>query len=233
VASSTPFTGFYPWLFHLRGILYDALHLFVHPHDGYRLSDRIWRADAKTRNMIDALLAHEIRQGTSAVKIAKLLEEFLQPERAGVKTAKPYGRWGSYDARRLARTEITAAAGRAAMGAAKANPFVGAMAWVLSPSREQDWPCECRAKSEADYGMGPGVYPLEQVPDYPDHPHCMCTLRPVNTADRETVVAELREWVAGAPAEELSQARGFADWFSGMGQLWDLLVMWGMKAIGG
>lgn len=161
---------FYPWLFDRRGVFYDALHLFVHPHDGYRLSDRIWRADAKTRNMIDNLLAYEIRQGTAAVKIAKQLEEFLREERAGVRTKKPYGRWGSYDARRLARTEITAAHGRATLASSRANPFVTTILWALSSGRE-DWPCNCEPNALSDWGYGPGQYPVNDVPDYPDHPH--------------------------------------------------------------
>ena len=163
-------TGFYPWLFDLRGVFYDHQHLFVHPHDGYRLSDRIWRADAKTRNMIDNLLAHEIRNGTAAVKIADQLEEFLQQERTGVRTKKPYGRWGSYDARRLARTEITAAHGQAAIKSGKANPFVSTIRWALSYGRE-DWDCRCKPNAKEDVGHGRGVYPVDEVPDYPDHPH--------------------------------------------------------------
>ena len=172
---------FYPWLLPLRGVYYDALHEFVHPHDGYRLSDRIWRADAKTRNMIDGLLAHEIRNGTSAVRIAKQLESFLRKERAGVRTKKPYGRWGSYDARRLARTEITAAAGRATIASSQANPYVELVLWDLSNAEREDWDCNCEENAARDVGYGPGVYPVGEVPDYPDHPHCMCTLLPVVT----------------------------------------------------
>lgn len=192
------FGFFYPWLFALRGILYDAMHSFVGP-DGYRLSDRIWRADAKTRNMIDALLEYEIRNGTSAVDIARALEKFLQPEREGVRTKKPYGRWGSYDARRLARTEITAAAGRGVDTASAANPFVEGIEWNLSPDREQDWTCNCRENAEAELGLGPGVYPKGKHPKYPDHPHCMCTLRPVATQDIKTVVTGLRAWLKDEP----------------------------------
>jgi hypothetical protein len=221
------FTGFYPWLFEMRGIMYDALHLFVHPHDGYRLSDRVWRAEQKTRNRIDQLLAYEIRQGTSAVNIAKMLEGYLREERAGVRTKKPYGTWGSYDARRLARTEITAAAGRATIGSAKANPFVDTVLWALSLGRE-DWNCNCEANSENDVGYGPGVYPVDEVPDYPDHPHCMCTLRPQVTPSPQEVVEDLRGWLGQAEPDPRSE---FAEMFSLEGMLWDLLVLWGMKGI--
>ena len=209
---------FYPWLLPLRGVYYDALHEFVHPHDGYRLSDRIWRADAKTRNMIDQLLAHEIRNGTSAVRIAQQLEGYLRKERKGVRTKKPYGRWGSYDARRLARTEVTAAAGRAVIASSQANPFVELVQWDLSNAAREDWDCNCEANSSRDVGYGPGVYPVEEVPDYPDHPHCMCTLLPVVVA--EPVVEE------GRTAVRQYEGMGFVEL---AGLMLEILELWGSK----
>lgn len=160
----------YPWVAHREGVIYDALHRFVHP-DGYRLSDRVWLNAAEVRNRIDALLAYHIRNGTAAVDVAKALEEFLAREARG-RTLKPYGRWGSYEARRLARTEITAALGRGTIAAAMANPFVHVIEWALSPNRTADWDCDCEYNSTADeFGLGPGMWPVEQVPTYPNHPH--------------------------------------------------------------
>ena len=160
---------FMPWLFKQRGVFYDAMHQFVHT-DGYRLSDRVWRAAAKTRNNINRLIEHEVLEGTSAVRMAGMLEEYLKKERRGVRTRKPYGRWGSYDARRLARTEITAAHGRATIASAAANPFVDTIGWFLSAEHE-DWDCNCEENSKRDVGDGPGIYPVDGVPRYPDHPH--------------------------------------------------------------
>jgi hypothetical protein len=161
---------FYPWLFARREIIYDALHLFVGT-DGYRLSDRVWRADQLTRNAIDELLSYEIRNGTSAADLAKRLEQFVRPERAGIRTKAPYGRWASYDAMRLARTEITAAAGRGEMAAAAANPFVEGEQWTLSGSHPDGIDCNCEDNADADPdGLGPGVYAQGNLPDYPDHP---------------------------------------------------------------
>jgi hypothetical protein len=161
----------YPWLRERRGIIYDALHLFV-DRDGYRLADRIWRTDHLTRNRIDQLLAYEIRTGTAAVDIAKMLEQYLIPGREKIRTRKPYGRDGSYDALRLARTEITAAAGRATMALAEANPFTNGMLWALSLSHPDGIDCECENNSMQDVdGMGPGIYKLGNVPRYPAHPH--------------------------------------------------------------
>ena len=192
--------GNYPWVAHRADVIYNALHDFVGP-DGYTLSDRVWAADEVTRHKIDELLAHHIRSGTSAVDIAKELEEFLQRERVGIRTRRPYGRWGSFEARRLARTEITAALGRGVIAAADANPFVIGIEWALSPNRTGDWPCNCPDRAEDDVGLGPGVYPKDGVPPYPDHPHCMCTLRPT-VASTEVVVEDIRAWLNGEASEQ-------------------------------
>jgi len=191
----------YPWVSHRFGVVYDVLHLFVGP-DGYRLSDRVWRAGVSTRNAIDELLDYHIRNGTAAVDIAKELEKFLKRERVGIRTKRPYGRWGSYDARRLARTEITAALGRGVIAAALANPFVHVIEWALSPNRTGEWDCNCEENATADeHGYGPGMWPVEMVPPYPDHPHCMCSLRPVTVA-REEAIESIRGWLYGEEGAE-------------------------------
>jgi hypothetical protein len=118
----------------LRG-RYDPFHRFVDPN-GYKLSDRIWRDAVNVRARVDQLLDYHIGRGTSAVEIAQELEQFLTPGAAVSRTNTPYGKEGSYAARRLARTEITAAAGRASVNASIANPFVSAVRWVLSLSHK-------------------------------------------------------------------------------------------------
>lgn len=204
----------YPWVAHRRGVIYDALHSFAHK-DGYKLSDRIWRAEAMTRNKIDALLAHHIRAGTSAVDIAKELESFLKRERVGVRTRKPYGTWGSYDARRLARTEITAALGRGVIAAAEANPFVEKIGWYLSPSRTGDWDCNCEANADGS------PYDVNNVPTYPDHPHCMCTLRPVVTKKPDEAVEDIRAWLHDEESvEDYSHLFSLTDLLSNLLSLW-------------
>ena len=205
----------YPWVAHRRGVIYDALHLFVHP-DGYRLSDRVWRSAVKTRSAIDKLLVYHIRNGTAAVDIAKELEKFLAREARG-RTLKPYGRWGSYEARRLARTEITAALGRGTIAAAQANPFVNQIEWALSPDRTGEWVCNCEANAEAS------PYDVNSVPSYPDHPHCMCTLRPI-TISTDEAVKDIRAWLAGGESQQEYEST-----FSMTGVPFDQLELWGMK----
>ena len=215
----------YPWVATRRETIYDALHAFVGP-DGYKLSDRIWRTEAQVRNKIDALLAYHIRSGTSAVDIAHELEEFLKRERAGIRTRKPYGTWGSFDARRLARTEITAAFGRATIAAANANPFTIGIRWSLSPNRTGDWDCNCEYNATADeFGLGPGIWPKDQVPNYVDHPHCMCALSEVTVTTAEAI-EDIRRWLYGEESEQ-----DYGGLFDLIGLLFELLTLWGMKQI--
>ncbi len=146
---------------------YDPFHLFV-DENGYTLSDKGWRTALEVRRAIDALLDQQIPLGTSAVRIADMLVKYLVPGARGVVTRTPYGTIGSYWARRLARTEITAAAGRATMNMALANPFVDRVDWRLSASHPKTDHCDVNASG--------GPYALNNVPSYPDHPFCLCSL---------------------------------------------------------
>lgn len=151
---------------------YEPAHRWVDPN-GFTLSDRIWRADLATRQKIDGLLANEIRQGRGSLQLSRQLEQFLLPNRAGLRTRKPYGTRASFDAMRLARTEITHAHGQALMAASQANPFVSGIDWALSGSHPKIDICD----QLATIGMGGerlrDPYPVENVPSYPPHPQCV------------------------------------------------------------
>ena len=124
---------------------YDPFHKFVDPA-GYRLSDRIWRSGLGERTAIDRFLDYHVSRGTAAVEMADTLEVYLTGSAAGVGTAKPYGTVGSYSARRLARTEVTAAAGRSTIAMSEANPFVGGVKWILSLSHPDVDNCDKNAR---------------------------------------------------------------------------------------
>lgn len=76
-----------------------------------------------------------------------------------------------------------------------------------------------------NFGMGAGVYPIDQVPIYPDHPHCACTLRPI-TIPTEEAIEDIRNWLYGEPSEQ-----DYSGLFDLTGLLFTLLQMWGMKQI--
>lgn len=141
---------------------------------GYTLSDRIWHLSETTEERIDAVLANGMAQGRSAVAMARDLEGFLRPSRRGVTTRTPYGSSGSYDARRLARSEITRASSLAGRQARLANRFVVRTFYHLSASHKADPGDICEAyaeQSEQQGGWEPGEEPLPAVDT---HPQCIC-----------------------------------------------------------
>jgi hypothetical protein len=180
----------------LQGLLngkvfgYDPFHLFV-DENGYRLSDRGWRTANEARRAIDALLDQHIALGTSAVRMAELLEVYLYPGARRITTRTPYGEVGSYWARRLSRTEITAAAGRATVNMGIANPYVGLVDWALSLTHPDVDICD-------DYAAA-GPYLPTDVPGFPAHPHEKCTLIALAVENPAAVTAQLRDWMFDTP----------------------------------
>lgn len=177
-----------PFVNTLRGY-YDPFHRYVDPN-GYRLSDRVWRDAIDVRSRVDRLLDYHIANGTAAVDIAEEMEGFLTTGSKLTKTTTPYGRKGSYAARRLARTEISAAAGRSTVNASIANPFVMGVQWSLSLSHQHVDICDERAAGGEN---GDGVYIPENVPPYPAHPHCFCNLSPVAVGSTRDLALQLRD----------------------------------------
>lgn len=172
---------------------YEHSHLWMDSR-GYTLSDRIWQAGTETRRKIDILLADGIRNGNSAVNIARRLEQFLLPNRAAIRTNTPYGRDGSYDALRLVRSEITLAHSRAALVSASMNPFVNKMRYNLSPAHPKIDICD-------DFAAG-SPYDLNScpVPVGSSHPNCWCYLTPESTYTERQVIDMLRDDMqAGTP----------------------------------
>lgn len=146
---------------------------------GYRLSDRIWRAGHITRARIDDLLRGGIARGQSAVSLADDLERFLLPSRQRILTATPYpapyGYSGSFDARRLARSETTRAHGVAQYVGGILNPFVVRARWHLSAQHNPkncDGSCDAiYAQDQAQDGFEPEDVPIQVVDT---HPQCTC-----------------------------------------------------------
>lgn len=176
---------------------YDPMHTFVDPN-GYTLSRRIWQNGRKTQERIDALVSEGIRLGLPSTEIATLVERFLAPDRAPIRTKKPYGQDGSFDAMRLARTEITAAHGRVTVLASQLNPYVDTITWRLSPSHPRSDICDTLAARSP--------YPKTSVPRYPAHPHCLCVLLSNVTKTPAEVSKELRDWLDGGNPAPLTPA---------------------------
>lgn len=141
---------------------------------GYALSDRIWAVGELTAKQIDDLLAEAINTGMGSLPLSRRLERFLLPGRELPRTTRPYGTDASFNAMRLARSEITRAHSIATDAAARLNRFVTRMYYKLSAVHKPDSgdPCEKHAAhSIANDGFPVGQCPLPMVDT---HPHCIC-----------------------------------------------------------
>lgn len=145
-----------------------------------RLSDRIWSARQIDQQMISHTLKDGIVTGRSANEVAKELTRYYDPAFGG----------GNYAARRLARTEITRSLGAGTIDAQKRNPFSRGVKWALSGSHPRSDLCDPNA-GEDQFKLGEGVYPATQVPRYPAHPNCLCTLIPVNDPRKDKVFEKI------------------------------------------
>lgn len=165
---------------------YDAPHQWIDPN-GYRLSDRVWNTAAHTRQQIDRYLDAAIREGRGALVMSRELEQFLIPGRA-LRTKAPYGTDASFDAMRLARTEITRAHLEASRTSAAMNPFVQGMKWNLSARHPRFDICDVYARGGEN---GDGVYPVESYPGTP-HPNCVTPGQMVNTRRGDIPIEQVR-----------------------------------------
>lgn len=186
--------------------------IWARTRNGLYLSDRIWEQGEKYRNTMRDIIQEAVAIGQDAVKTARMLQQYV---RQGAMTlARNYpemmkrmkGRVPgniSYEALRLARTEMSAAFGEGAIAAARVAPSYTGMKWVLSGSHPV--PDICDTLSTYDSGLGPGVYPPGDEPPYPAHPNCLCALVPIHE-EPEEFVARLKRWTENPESEpELEQ----------------------------
>lgn len=181
---------------------YEPAHTWVDPN-GYRLSDRIWNTGNETRRKLDALLTDQIAQGKSAREISSFAERWLLPGRRNIRTNKPYGSNGSFDAMRLGRTEISHAGNQAAYIAAANNPYVEGIDIARSPFGDPN--CKI-CPQHATIGLGGerlrDPYEVGGARLSPYHPHCLCAVLSV-VMDVQTVTMQLRAVMEDARREYL------------------------------
>ena len=184
---------------------FDDTRTWVDPK-GHRLSDRVWQSGQSTRTQIDDVLRNAVKTREDALVTAKKLEQFLSPEysltrgpsgkilkgQSGMLVTRTPGRGGqgSYAARRLARSEVSRAHAQETSRIAKQTPFAVGESWNLSAAHPK--PDECNDFSEADNGLGPGVYRVGFMPRMPAHPHCLCFTAIVTVKDDKEIVQALR-----------------------------------------
>lgn len=91
-----------------------------------------------------------------------------------------------YNAQRIAFSEWHNARTEAEVAHMFNDPYIKAIRWTLSPNRGSGvTPDECDLLAKTDYyGLGPGVYPVDQVPA-PPHPFDRCEMIPVTRPTSE------------------------------------------------
>lgn len=190
-----------------RADLFDPRRRWAKKDGYYRLSDRLWQGKQDIRRQINEILLEAIRTGEDALIVAEKLEQFLDPDYAPVRLksgkykpgqknaiitrAPGRGGMGSFPARRLARTEITRVHGAATIWTAQHTPFATGVKWRLSG--RHPLADECNEIATKNSGLGPGVYPADDVPRYPAHPQDLCTLSVETEPDVDKIVAALKK----------------------------------------
>ncbi len=174
---------------------YDPLHTWIGP-DGKQLSDRIWIATGDMRRRLDAYLTQAIVRGVPVPQMAKELEVYLVPGR------QPESGSLSYEALRLARTEVAAAGSRAASAAAQMNPLVQSYSFFTAPEHQCCDNCdEIEANSPYD------KRDTSHLP--PAHVNCICGVIWHLIEDVGTLVNRLIDQVKDAIRRGV---HSFAEW---------------------
>ncbi len=181
--------------------------------DNLRFSTRIWRFDRESRSGINSAIMAAVTDQKSAWQLAQDLEQFLGAGEdcprwtytrlnrvSAAEKAKGdprgflngedcSGKGVSYNALRLARTEIQRAHHLANDNRMAAMPWIEQERIVLSASHPEPDECDEVANGGED---GKGIYPKGTV-SLPLHPHCFCNK--VAVQDLQAFGDQLGEWV--------------------------------------
>lgn len=182
---------------------------------GLKLSDRIWKTAQNSREAMKNIIQDAVASGQDAVTTARMLQQYVK--KGALTLAKDYpelvktmaGRIPqdlSYEALRLARTEMTAAFGQAQIRAAQESPSAKGIKYCLSSSHHIRDICDELANQD-EAGLGPGVYPVNDPPPYPAHPNTMSYLVTVNESP-EDFVRRLKRW-----QQEPDSDPALEDWY--------------------
>ncbi len=105
--------------------------------DGLKISDRVWRASESARNSVRMIVEDAVARGQDARTTAKQVQQYLQPgvwkaHKAETANRLRIGADISYQAMRLARTEMNNAFHEGAIAANQHNPGYLGIYWRLS-----------------------------------------------------------------------------------------------------
>ena len=214
--------------------------------DSLNILARIWKIDGDGRDAINRVLMQGIADGDSAWNIAKKLEQFLgagqdcprwtstrlygrtaSDKSAGDTTGLLSGndcdgRGVSYNALRLARTEIQKAHALATDKLLAAQPWVEKEQCHLSASHPEADECDDVISNGENRE---GIYPVGTIA-YPLHPHCFC-YKTAMLMDEKAFTDKMNGWLNG---ESWSEMDGYKSMIGGdmnvslMSNAWSLAV---------
>ncbi|WP_121615223.1 hypothetical protein [Virgibacillus halodenitrificans] len=174
--------------------------IYARTHKGLATSDLIWNNSKRAEQAVRNIIQEGVVTGRDAKEVAEALEKYVLTDSKTMAINYPdmmeriQSRVPlrlSYEALRLARTEMTAAYGEGTIAAGRVSPSYEGTRWMLSPSHPVKDICDTFAN--ADFGLGKGVYPKGEEPMFPPHPNCLCSLLPVHESP-EDFVERLRDW---------------------------------------
>lgn len=183
--------------------------------DGLYLSDSIWNKCTNYRKHMTSIIQSAVAEGQDCVKTARALEKYVLKGKRTLAEEYPgmMARMGSrvpgdisYEALRLVRTEMTAAYGEATISAGMVSPSCNGIKFILSGSHPKPDICDDITGIDK-HGLGIGVYPIDETPNYPFHPNCLCITLTVNEQP-EQFVERLKRWNNNPMSEP-----GLEDWY--------------------
>ncbi|RPI92886.1 MAG: hypothetical protein EHM40_11585 [Chloroflexi bacterium] len=184
--------------------------------DSLDLSQRIWRMDRETRDGINTVLMNGISNGSSAWDIAQQLEQYMgagkdcprwtstrlygrtkgeiaSGDTTGLLSGNACdGRGVSYNALRLARTEIQKVHALATDRIMAQQPWVEKEQVHLSAAHPETDICDDTVSGGEG---GKGIYAVGEI-ELPLHPNCLCYKTAV-LMDEKDFTAQLRGWMTG------------------------------------
>lgn len=180
------------------------------------LSDKIWDISGNNLDKIKDIIESGVN--TDARKVAEALACYVKKgagnfvkdypalaERLGGNLPKDL----VYEALRLARNELSETYWLATIEGYKDNPAIKAVKWLLSNNRIPGYHDVCDELAYADdYGLGCGIYPLDDAPMKP-HICCLCCLAPVILKDIEKGIGNTPPENWDEVKERLKSGHGF------------------------
>lgn len=184
--------------------------------DTMNLSGRIWKLDRESRDGINSVLLNGISNGDSAWELANQLQQYLGAnadcprwtstrlygrtksdivagDTTGLRSSPCDASGVSYNALRLARTEIQKAHALATDKVLMSQPWVTAEQINLSKAHAEEDICDETVQGGEN---SDGVYPVGEI-ELPLHPNCLCFKTGVLMPESE-FTGKLKGWLDGS-----------------------------------